>query len=318
MHTDRKIEFSDFHWRDSSNLSKDQLKQLAKEYGLSPTMVRDCLDPQHLPKIEKSANNVLVLLRAFDENSKDDAQTVQESTRKIVLFWGENFLLTIHRANLPWLNSIWEEWQSKAEGSGLANDLVHQIVEDCLYTYEGPIDRAALAIDELEDRILQEESLASTPRDFLEKAYLAKKRASLFKRMIRLTRDLFPSLSRLGDPNSSNIQSLKEEAERLYIYSDDLVETANDLVQLSISLNSNRTNEVVRVLTLVSIFLMPLNLIVGLYGMNFVWMPELHWKWGYPTVITIMIFLECSIYWILKKKGWISSPIKNTAQKIPS
>lgn len=305
MHTERKLEFPDFHWRDCSNVSKEQLKQLAKEYGLSPTMVRDCLDPHHLPKIEKTSNSVLLLLRAFDENAKSDAHTVQESTRKIVLFWGENFLLTIHRANLPWLNNIWEDWQNKAKEKGAANILVHQIVEESLFTYEGPIDQAALAVEELEDRILAEESLASTPRDFLEKAYLAKKRAALFKRMIRLTRDLFPSLSRLGDPNSGTIQSLKEEADRLYIYSDDLVETTNDLVQLSISLTSNRTNDVVRVLTIVSIFLMPLNLVVGIYGMNFQFMPELQWQWGYPAVIGGMILLEICIYLILKKKGWI-------------
>ncbi len=305
MHTDRKIEFPDFHWRDGSNLSKDQLKQLAKEYGLSQMMVRDCLDPHHLPKIEKSGTSVLLLLRAFDENAKEDAQTVQESTRKIVLFWGEKFLLTIHRANLPWLNSIWEDWQNKAKDNNQANSLVHQIVEECLYTYEDPIDKAALAVDELEEQILKDESLASTRSDFLEKAYLAKKRAGLFKRMIRLTRDLFPSLSRLGDASSGSIQSLKEEADRLYIYSDDLVETTNDLVQLSISLTSNRTNDVVRVLTLVSIFLMPLNLIVGIYGMNFEFMPELKWQLGYPAVILFMIILELGIFVLLKKKGWI-------------
>jgi magnesium transporter len=123
--------------------------------------------------------------------------------------------------------------------------------------------------------------------------------------MLRLTRDLLPFLSKLGDSSSPAIQSLKDEADRLYFYSDDLVETSNDLVQLSISLTSNRTNQVVRMLTLVSIFLLPLNLVAGIYGMNFRHMPELDWKYGYPTVMLFMILVELGIYWRLKHKKWI-------------
>jgi len=306
MALERRLNFGTSHWRDLAEVSKPELEALAAEYGLSPHMVADCLDADHLPKIERSPKVTFLMLRAFDEKSGPDANSVQESTRKVAIFWGENFLLTVHRSPLGWMDSLWNFWdhRSNREPSHL-NSVVHDLVEECLYTFEAPIDQAALAVEKLEDAIFQDGNAPTTTGDILEVAYLAKKRAALFKRMLRLTRDLLPFLSKLGDPSSPVIQSLKDEADRLYFYSDDLVETSNDLVQLSISLTSNRTNQVVRMLTLVSIFLLPLNLVAGIYGMNFRHMPELDWKYGYPAVISFMILVELGIFWLLKRKKWI-------------
>lgn len=306
MALERRLNFGASHWRDLAEVSKPELEAIALEYGLSPHMVADCLDPDHLPKIERSPKVTFLMLRAFDEKSGPEANSVQESTRKVAIFWGENFLLTVHRSPLGWMDSIWNDWERRSNREAIQlNSLVHDLVEECLYTYEAPIDKAALAVEKLEDTIFQDGTAPTTSGEILEVAYLAKKRAALFKRMLRLSRDLLPFLSKLGDPSSSAIQSLKEEADRLYFYSDDLVETANDLVQLSISLTSNRTNQVVRMLTLVSIFLMPLNVVTGIYGMNFEFIPELKWNLGYPGVLLLMVLIELVIFWILKRKRWI-------------
>jgi magnesium transporter len=271
-------------------------------------MVADCLDPTHLPKISRTPKVTFLMLRAYDEESPEDATTVQELTRKLALFMGENFLLTFHRLPLGWVEGVIEHWErSPRREFAVLSPVIEDIVEECLYTYEGPIDRAGLAVDKLEDNIFHNGQAPIAAAEIVEDAYLAKKRATLFKRLLRLTRDVIPAISKIGDPTSSAIQNLKEEADRLYFYSDDLVETSNDLVQLSISLASNRTNEVVRVLTLVSIFLLPLNLLTGIYGMNFVHMPELQWKYGYLLVIATMFLVEVGVFYVLKRKGWIRS-----------
>lgn len=306
MRVDRKLLFGAAHWRDCTAASKEELGAIASEYRLSPEMVKDCLDPDHLPKIERSAGLTFLMLRAYDSESPEDGTSVQEATRKVAVFWGDGFVLTLHRAPLRWIDELWADWERRSgrEPSTLAA-LVQDLVEECLYTFEAPIDRAGLAVDRLEDTIFREEHASITAGHIVEAAYLAKKRATLFKRLLRLTRDLLPQLSKLGDPSSAVIQNLKAEADRLYFYSDDLVETAHDLVQLSISLTSNRTNQVVRVLTLVSIFLLPLNVVTGIYGMNFRHMPELDFPWAYPAVLLLMIVIEVGIYWVLKRRHWI-------------
>ena len=303
---ERRLDFGSAHWRDFSGTSKEELEKIAAEYGLSKDLVGECLDPTHLPTISRSPKFTFLMLRAYDEESTEDGTTVQELTRKVALFMGENFLLTFHRMPLKWLDGVWELWErSPKRDSAILSPVIEDIVEECLYTFEAPIDRAGLAIDRLEDNIFHNGHAPIAAREIVEEAYLAKKKATLVKRLLRLTRDIVPSISKIGDPTSIAIQNLKEEADRLYFYSDDLVETANDLVQLSISLASNRTNEVVRVLTLVSIFLLPLNLLTGIYGMNFVHMPELHWKYGYLLVLTVMFLVEVLVFYVLKRKGWI-------------
>ncbi len=304
MGSDRRLDFGNSHWRDLHNTSREDLERLAAEYDLPRHMILDCLEPGHLPKFQRGPKVSFLMLRSFDESSPLSATTAQEITRKIAIFWGENFLLSVHRSSYHWLDLIFETWQKKRETGQLA-PLLRDIVEECLYTYEDPIDKATVAVEELEDTVFHQATTRPSSRSVLESTYLAKKRATVFKRLLRLTRDILPLISKLEETGSAAIQNLKEEADRLYFYADDLVEGANDLIQLSISLSANRLNEVVRLLTLVSIFLLPLNLIAGIYGMNFHFMPELDKKWGYPAVLVFMVVVEVVIFLVLKNRGWI-------------
>lgn len=303
---ERRIEFGSSHWLDVFEPSPQELTALAAKYSLPDSLLRDCLDPELLPKFQRTTAGGLLMLRAFDGNSASDATGVQETTRKVALFWGENFLLTIHRVKMPWLEDVHASWaKAPAREPSRLPGVMHDIVEECLYTYDAPIDQANVVIEELEDAIFRDAS-TSAPAHILETALNVKKRATLFKRMLRLTRDLLPIVSKLGEPNSAAVQTLKEEADRLFFYADDLVETTSDLVQLSISLSANRTSDVVRLLTLVSIFVLPLNLVTGIYGMNFVHMPELNASWGYPAALGGMLLIELFIFWWLKRKRWLS------------
>ena len=82
-----------------------------------------------------------------------------------------------------------------------------------------------------------------------------------------------------------------------------VVEEVNNLMNLFMSFSAQRTNDVVKVLTIFSVFFMPLTFIVGIYGMNFEFMPELKQKWGYPGVMILMFIVTACIYiWFKRKK----------------
>lgn len=303
---ERRIDFGSSHWLDVYEPSPSELAALAQKYSLPENLIRDCLDPELLPKFQRTPTGGLLMLRAFDENSPRQATGVQETTRKVALFWGENFLLSVHRVKLPWLEDIRQAWErGPSKDPAKLTAVLNDIIEECLFTYDEPIDQANVVIDDLEDAIFRDSS-TSAPAHILETALVVKKRATLFKRMLRLTRDLLPIISKLGEPNSAAVQTLKEEADRLFFYADDLVETTSDLVQLSISLSANRTSDVVRLLTVVSIFILPLNLVTGIYGMNFVNMPEIQASWGYPAAIGLMFAIEVGLFLWLKHKRWLN------------
>ncbi len=112
----------------------------------------------------------------------------------------------------------------------------------------------------------------------------------------------------LTSPESSPwMQEIRDTTDDLLFYCEDLIETTHQLMNLYISLQSQRTNEVMRVLTVFSVIFMPLNLIAGIYGMNFEFMPELKNPYGYFLTLATMALIAGAVsYWIVKK-GWLQS-----------
>ena len=84
-----------------------------------------------------------------------------------------------------------------------------------------------------------------------------------------------------------------------------VLEDVNNLLNLSMSFAAQKTNEVMKVLTIFSVFFMPLTFIAGIYGMNFHYMPELSKKWGYPGSLGLMVIVAIVIYQWFKRKKWL-------------
>jgi magnesium transporter len=108
-----------------------------------------------------------------------------------------------------------------------------------------------------------------------------------------------------SEPTAPLYQDLRENAESMHFYADELVEDVNNLLSIQLALASHRTNEVVRVLTVFSVFFLPLTFIVGVYGMNFHYMPELRERWGYPAVLVGMGLVTLVIYLWFRRRGWL-------------
>ena len=96
-----------------------------------------------------------------------------------------------------------------------------------------------------------------------------------------------------------------EEADRLQTWADELLESATHLMNLELNVASQRTNEVMRVLTVFSAFFLPLTFIAGVYGMNFRRMPELEHRLGYPLVLSAMLLTVLGIWAWFRRKGWL-------------
>jgi magnesium transporter len=131
--------------------------------------------------------------------------------------------------------------------------------------------------------------------------------------MVRVQLDMADKITSHIDPSiQGQYKHLHGQLSKLYFYADDLSENIQALVNLQVSLASQTTNEssfkineVTRLLTLFSVYFLPLNFIAGIYGMNFKFMPELESKFGYPFVLLVMCFTALCLYWWTKKKGWL-------------
>ena len=102
---------------------------------------------------------------------------------------------------------------------------------------------------------------------------------------------------------SYQYQDIKDELLNLLTYNDESVENANQLMTTYLSISDQKNNEVVRLLTIFSAFFLPLTFIAGVYGMNFRFMPELNWKWGYFFSIGFMLLVVIVVYlWFRRKR----------------
>lgn len=291
-----------FTWIDVFAPEPAELLELARRYGLHETSVEDCLDPEHPPKHEKIGETTFLILRVYDETASDRAASVQELTRKIALFLRHDLAITIHRVDLP----LTKELRARFSGHGPEStctplELLMGLVRGTLATYEKPLSAAETAFDQFEEDLFQ--GAARGPS--LPPAYRLKRRVSLMKRILWQTHGVTQRLTPTGERAQPVYQDLRESAESYYLWADELLEEVNNLLGMHLTMASLRTSEVMRVLTVFSAFFLPLTFIVGVYGMNFDFMPELRQRWGYPAALAFMGGVSLVIFVWFRRRGWL-------------
>jgi magnesium transporter len=175
-----------------------------------------------------------------------------------------------------------------------------RIIWSALETYEEPANRLAEQIDFYENQIVQ----MQTNKDQLEALFLVKRETSLSHKVLLLMREPINHVRPQGDNQSAVQDVLDQHLKMLTLYSQ-VLEDVNNLMNIYLSFTAQKTNDVVKVLTIFSVFFMPLTFIVGIYGMNFQYMPELSKKWGYPGVVLAMIIVTAVIFFWFKRKKWL-------------
>jgi magnesium transporter len=317
-----KLPWHNYKWLDVTAPSKKFLEELAKEHNIHPRYIKDCLEPEHLPKIEKIGGMTMVVLRALDDELKDDATTVQDITRKIVIFYNEKIIITVHRKDQTYIKNIREQWSEyiKVENPKNHSSIGHPLHEQMILhdflmgiteSY-GPILESGFdRLESLDDELLSPDHNHSSFD--LKKGYFFKRRISLVKRMVRIQSELVDKITPTMEyALQIGFKHISGQLSKYYFYADDLLENVQSMVNLHVSMSSQKTNEssfrineVTRLLTLFSVYFLPLNFIAGIYGMNFRFMPELEWGLGYPLALLVMLVTALCLHWWTKKKGWL-------------
>lgn len=300
-----------FVWLDLVDPTRDELSELVADFGLHPLSVNDCLDPEHLPKYEPFESHTFVILRAVDEDAPRTAATVQELTRKIAIFYGPSFLITIHRKDQAWLTALEARGLGAAGRHGARSEslqahLLAQLFNAALDTYQRPLETVELTLDQFDTKVFEGRvEPGAAFRADLREIHLLKRQVTLCKRLLWRTVDLTQRMLPSAGRASTLLRDVQENAESYHFFADELLDDANTLLAVELALASHRTSEVMRVLTVFSVFFLPLTFIVGVYGMNFAFMPELRHRWGYPGVLLFMALVTVVIYRWFNTRGWL-------------
>ncbi|MES2560244.1 MAG: CorA family divalent cation transporter [Bacteroidota bacterium] len=288
---------STFEWIDVINPTNEELLAIGDKYHLHPSAIQDCMQPEHLPKYELIDDTHFIICRYFDVEADKKADSIQEITRKLAIFFTKNRLITIHRKPFPKVTEVIEKYHNHTH----LPDVVSKLVKACLNSYEVPIAKLDAEIDFYESRIFLKKRIP----DLLKNLYLIKRKVYVIRKLNNITKEIIDKVTGLPTKKNPFMQDLRDYYVKTDTNLEEVYENIHSLLNIYISLSSQRTNEVMRTLTVFTAFFLPLTFIVGVYGMNFKYMPELEKHWGYPGVIALMLFVTVAVWTWFKRKGWL-------------
>lgn len=287
-----------YEWIDITNPTKPELNDVAVKYGLHTALVEDSLQPEHLPKYEILGEIQFVILRLYSSKAPREADTIQDVTDKIAAFVGNDFIITIHRQEYDFLHEIKTKYVDTGK-CATPHQLLFQIISFSIATYDAPLAALVKELDFYEPKIFLQ---MKTP-SLLKNLYYIKRKASVMDYVFDLSKSILENLK--GKIAAPHANQLKDELLRMQTNARQIVDNVSNLLNIYISLSTQRTSEVMRVLTLFSVFFMPLTFVAGVYGMNFDVMPELRWQFGYLYSMLFMVLVSLTIYLWFRRKGWL-------------
>ena len=283
-------------WIDITDPGPDELKEFSGKYGLDYYALADCLEPAHLPKKETLENFTFLILRVYNDGAVNPS-SIRQMSNKIAIFYNDRVVLTVHRVHAAIVAEIRDKFLETKQITE-PSEIVTRIMYYAVKSYE-------TGTEQLSDRIDRMEKLVFTGRQSritLEQLYYLKNHCRLTRRIISLTREVIHQ--HVTTPaDSAALQDVKDLLVKLMLSLDETHDDASNLSTIYLSIMSVKTNDVMKLLTIVSVFFLPPTFIVGIYGMNFTSMPELNWEYGYPTVLAVMLVISVFIFiWFKRKK----------------
>lgn len=256
------------------------------------------MEPDHLPKFEEGEPfNFIILRKVLDE--KEKGATIHMLTTKIAIFFDGDTIVTIHRVPHPDIFPLCKQLIDAGKIVSIPGFLLKIIarVQQSFYRFANELNTQ---IDETETRLFIRKQAAES----IENLYLLKRRAGLCKKLLLLTGEVVNAVQH-RQKKSSEMQDIRDSQIKLQLFYDQMTEDALNLVSMYMSISANKTNDVMKILTIFSAYFLPLTFIVGVYGMNFDFMPELGWQYGYPMVIGFMLLIFIVIYTWFRRKKWL-------------
>jgi len=288
-----------FDWIDISEPTLEDFATLKNTYQLHEASIKDCLQVGQLPKIEEFENYHFLIIRSIPTRFDNFSDTLTEITERISIFFSDKFVITVHRGDVEYLEKLVDNFPfSKLSSSKL---FINHLTSEALKTFENlVINKLNTQLDSYEEMVF----LNRRKRDFLRQLYHIKRQIDLIRIILTLYKDIvdFFHLSAFKNIYTQDLKDIYARSSTLYR---NISENTAQLLSVYFNIESNHTNDIMRTLTIISVFFMPLTFIVGVYGMNFKNMPELEWYYGYPAIMLAMAILAALIYYWFKKRRWL-------------
>lgn len=288
-------------WVDVESPSPQDIAMLGEEFGFHELALEDCLHPHQRPKIESYGSYFFLV--AYGVTLRDGELVGHE----VGAFVGKGYLVTVRKAPAIDLRPVVERWDIHEhllkEGGGY---LLYILLDEIVDGYFSTLDSLEDLSEEVEEHVLDSDGDPMAQNQI----FRLKKQVLLFRRWVSPLRDVLDVMQR------KVVQVVTPELEPYYrdVYDHvlrvtDFVDTLREILSTALDAHltvvSNRLNEVMKRLTSWAAIILVPTLIAGIYGMNFVHMPELDWLFGYPFALGLMALSAGALYVTFKKRDWL-------------
>lgn len=287
---------------------KKSFDTIIEQLTIHPLAQRFMEEFNDLPKVNVYKNEAVISLFSIEENF----QPV-----KLNILVGTNFIITREQdSNLHLLSEIIKHFEENPEDMSHTGYVLYQIIHKVSIEFLHAVDEIADEIQALEKSVFKDPFENKIGKD----VYRWKARLHDLRQIIEPQEQVIKSIGQsefpyINEDSGFYFQDLQHNYSRIVNAFDTFIENMTSIFNLQISLKSDHTNTIMKTLTLVSVIFIPMTFIAGLYGMNFEYMPELKWDYGYLYVLIVIFGLGCGIAFYFRKKGWWGKKGKSAQSK---
>ncbi|MFX1257515.1 MAG: magnesium/cobalt transporter CorA [Promethearchaeota archaeon] len=278
------------------------IETLGKQFNLHPLLLEDVLNPQQRPKIENFTNYLFVVLKIL-RWSKEDKKIISE---QISFVLGKNYVISFNESNNDLFNPIVERISnSKGRIRVMGADyLIYALIDVIIDNYFIIIEKIGRRLDEIEEQLIEDPKTET-----LYAIHQIKRELIALRKLIWPSRAVINGLQReelfMNQATLIYLRDLYDHIISIVDTFENYRDVISSMLEIYLSSLSNKMNQIINVLTIISTIFIPLSFLAGLYGMNFLYMPELSHPWGYPILLIVMASIAISMFLFYKKKKWI-------------
>jgi len=277
------------------------LRRIAEQFHIHPLALADIVNIGQRPKAESYPEFELVICRmACARNA------VEFDLEQVSIVLGREVVVSFHEGGRDVFEPVRERIRRGALVRSMGADFLAYALVDTLVDGYYPI------VESLGERLegLEEEVSEAPKSALLRQIHRVRRELLTFVRLVHQQRDAVGAMMRADHPQISDavrvyLRDSYDHAVQISDVLDTFRDVAVGLMDVYVSTLSQRTNEVIKVLTILSSIFIPLTFIVGVYGMNFEHMPELHWRYGYYLTWGIMVTVVAGLLYYFRRNDWI-------------
>jgi magnesium transporter len=277
--------------------------KLGNRFGVHPLILEDIMTTQQRPKMEDMGDYIFIVLRMLSLSEKKK----EVRSEQVSLILGSNFVISFQEMEGDVFDSVRDRIRTgKGRLRKMGPDYLAYALIDSI------VDNYFLTLEKLGEKVefIEEELVSDPGRKTLQEIHILKREMIYLRKSVWPLREVISGLERVeSDLIKESTGIFLRDVYDHTIQVIDTVETYRDMLSgmldMYLSSVSNRMNEVMKVLTIIATIFIPLTFIAGVYGMNFRYMPELGWRWGYFIVLGLMLAIGIMMVLFFKRKKWM-------------